>query len=140
MVLFLQNNNNIILLQRLFIEDLKEFFIESSKIPVRQTKLIELMYSQLSIVEDPWKNVKVFYIAFDLGILIRNQKMRPTMVCFLLLLIQQQLQLIDCQVSLLGNCSARPGNIHDHLGISQQPLGGRECIVTNFGFFCNLMK
>ena len=64
--------------------------------------------------------------------------MRP-MVCFLLLLIQQ-LQLTDCQVSLVGNCSAPPGNIHDHLGISQQPLGGRKCIVTNLGFFCNLIK
>ena len=66
MVLFLQNNNNIILLRLFIIEDLKEFFIESSKIPVRQTKLIGLMYSQLPIVEDPWKNVNVFYIAFDL--------------------------------------------------------------------------
>ena len=44
----------------------KGIFIESSKIPVRQTKLIGLMYSQLPIVEDPWKNVNVFYIVFDL--------------------------------------------------------------------------
>ena len=64
MVLFLQKNNIIPL--KLCIEDLKEFFIESSKILVRQTKLIGLMYSQLPIVEDLWKNVNVFCIAFDL--------------------------------------------------------------------------
>jgi hypothetical protein len=47
MVSFLQNN---IIPLKLFIEDLKELFIESSKIPVQQTKLIGLMYSQLPII------------------------------------------------------------------------------------------
>ena len=47
---------SIIQLKLLFIDDLQEFFIESSRIPVQQAKLIELMYSQLPIVEDPWKN------------------------------------------------------------------------------------
>ena len=35
----------------------KGIFIESSKIPVRYAKLTGLMYSQLPIVEAPWKNV-----------------------------------------------------------------------------------